>query len=116
MGLFDRTSRRQSGEHLPAFIPTECIGDWMSAGGPTEKHDTTKPPLKDVATYIIYGQRCLAGAAPKLVAQRVEIYKPEQVNDMQIIALTGRYGDMPIQILNGEQESSITTIASSESE
>lgn len=130
MGLFNRRSDAPAGEHLPAFIPTECMGnacpsfsgekcantemEWMSAGGPTEKRDTSKPPLKDEATYIIYGQRCLAGAAPELVAQRVEVYKPEKVNIMQIIALTGRHGDMPVQIMSNEQVSDIKTIVSTE--
>lgn len=130
MGLFNRNNGLASGEQLPAFIPTDCIGDacpnfsgknctnpemeWMSAGGPTEKRDTSKPPLKDEATYIIYGQRCLAGASPELVAQRVEVFKPEAVSMMQLIALTGRYGDMPVEIVSGEQVSAIETIASSE--
>lgn len=102
MGLFNRKNNAPAGEHLPAFIPTECIGEacpnfggenctnpemeWMTAGGPTEKRDISKPPLKDEATYIIYGQRCLAGAAPELVAQRVEVLKPEDVNMLQLIA------------------------------
>lgn len=130
MGLFGRKGNTTTGEHLPAFITTECIGDacpnfsgencanpemeWMTAGGPTEKRDTSKPPLKDEATYIIYGQRCLAGAVPDLVAQRVEIYRPEEVSMMQLIALTGRHGDMPVQIVSSEQASPAETIASSE--
>lgn len=130
MGLFNRNKNEANGEHLPAFIPADCIGEvcpnfsgqnctdtemeWMSAGGPTKKRDTSKPPLKDEATYIIYGQRCLAGASPELVAQRAEVLKPEDVSKMQISALMGRYGDMPVEIVSSEQVSTVQTFASSE--
>lgn len=86
----------------------------MTAGGPTENRDTTMPPLRDEATYIIYGQTCLAGVRPELVAQRVEIHKPDKIGMMGIIALTGRYGDMPVQVINGSAIASIETVASSE--
>ena len=127
MSLFNRG---RGGERLPAFISTECMGEncpnfnskdctdaemeWMTAGGPTKKRNKSKPPLKDEATYIIYGQRCLSGTAPELVAQRVEVYKPEEVNTMQLIAQTGMYGDMPVQILNNENLSSGDTITGCE--
>lgn len=53
MKLFRRRDSEPTGEHLPAFIPTTCIGEacpnytgkdcddsemeWMTAGGPVEK-------------------------------------------------------------------------------
>ena len=130
MKLFGRRESEPTGEHLPEFIPTTCIGEacpnytgkdcddsemeWMTAGGPAEKRDTNMPPLRDEATYIIYGQRCLSGAAPELVAQRVEVFKAEEVSTMMLIAMTGRYGDMPVQIVHGGSVSSIRTITSSE--
>lgn len=129
MGTFNRKNV-PSEERLPAFIPTECAGEscpnfsgekcadtemeWMTAGGPIEKRDTSKPPLRDEATYIIYGQRCLAGATPELVAQRVEVFKPEEVSTMMLIAVTRRYGDMPVQIISGDSVSSVEVILSSE--
>ena len=121
MGFLNRKLSISTGENLPEFIPADCIGqacpnfngeacanpemEWMTAGGPTEKRDKSKPPLKDEATYIIYGQRCLAGATPELVAQRVEVFKPDDVSMMQLMALTGRYGDMPVEIVSGDQVS-----------
>jgi hypothetical protein len=130
MGIFNRNRSASSGEHLPAFKTTDCVGEacpnfsgenctdpemeWMSAGGPTERRDTSKPPLKDEATYIIYGQRCLKGASPELVAQRVEVFKPEDVDMMEIVALTGRYGDMLVEIISGEQISTVEKVEGSE--
>ncbi len=130
MGLFNRKEATPAGEQLPAFVPTICIGEscpnfsdkncanpemeWMTAGGPTEKRDTSKPPFRDEATYIIYGQRCLAGVAPELVAQRVEVFKPEKVSTMMLIAMTGRYGDMPVEIVTGDSVARVETPASSD--
>ena len=133
MGLFRKQAPAFSGEHLPETLPATCLGEkcpnyldaacnatemeWLSAGGPTENRDKSKPPLKDEATYIIYGQRCLAAARSQLVAQRVEIYQPDKVNMMQLMALTGRYGDMPIEVVNLSDSGGsarIETIASSE--
>lgn len=130
MGIFRHKETEPAGERLPEFIPATCIGEscpnfngtncdnpemeWMTADGPAEKRDTSKPPLRDEATYIIYGQRCLVGAVPELVAQRVVVLKPEAVSTMMLIAVTGRYGDMPVQIVNGDSVSSVETVASSE--
>ena len=134
MSLLKRFRNQSAGEHLPEFIPAACLGEkcpnytgelcktteseWMSAGGPTKGRDKEKPPLRDEATYIIYGQRCIEGAHPELVAQRVEVFKPEEVSGMMLIALTGRYGDMPVEIIEGNNPAealSIQTIASSDS-
>lgn len=130
MRIIGRRNLKRTGEHLPAFVPTNCIGEvcpnysgedcndaemeWMTAGGPTEKRNTSKPPLRDEATYVIYGQRCLAGVAPELVAQRVVVFKPEEVSIMMLTALTGRYGEMPVQIVSDGSVSSLKTAASSE--
>lgn len=124
-------NNKAQGEHLPDFLPAECLGarcpnysgktcndtelEWMTADGPKEGRDTSKPPLKKEAKYIIYGQRCLAGAEPKLVAQRVEIYKQEEVSMAKLIAMTGRYGDMPVDIVNGDSVKHVETIVSSDS-
>lgn len=128
MGLFRRNP--SSAERLPAFIPTSCIGEacpnyggascenpemeWMTAGGPTKGRDTTKPPLRSEASYIIYRQRCLAGAAPELVAQKVQVLDPENVNMARLIAITGTYGDMPVSIIQGDTVSQVETIARSD--
>lgn len=133
MGLLNRkknSGQTFDGERLPEFIAAQCLGDkcpnfqgelctdteseWITAGGPTEGRDTSKPPLRDEATYIIYGQRCLAGANPNLVAQKVEVFKPEEVDSMMLIAVSCRYGDMPVNIVNGNDTARIETIASSE--
>lgn len=119
-----------SGERLPEFLPSECLGrlcpnfsdqpcknsqmEWMNADGPKEGRDTSKPPLRNEATYITYGKRCLEGAEPQLVAQRVEIFKSEEVEHLALVALTGRYGDMPVEIVDGNRVTTIETIASSD--
>ena len=84
------------------------------ADGPIEGRDTSKPPLRNEAICIIYGQRCLAGAAPELVAQRVEVFRREEVSTAMLVALTGRYGEMPVEIVDGDSVSSLETLASSE--
>lgn len=133
MSLLHPFRKQPQGEHLPEFIPASCLGDkcpnyqgtpcdtteseWLSAGGSTKGRDREKPPLKDEATYIIYGQRCLEGAHPELVAQRIELYKPAEVDGMMLIAQSGRYGDMPVEIVNGDNPTEVLrveTIASSD--
>ncbi len=117
-------------ERHPEFLPSECLGEacpnftgsacddseveWMRADAPTKKRDTKKPPFKDDTRYIIYGQRCLTGEGPELVAQRVEIYKPDEVNMAGIIAITGMYGEMPVEVVNGYLSGSIQNIVTSE--
>lgn len=84
MSLFFKRTLKSDKNHLPATRPAKCLGEacpnfnqqnctdatwtWMVAGGPTKGRDVTKPPLEDEATYIIYGQTCLSGAMPELVA------------------------------------------------
>lgn len=70
----------------------------MNADGPKPGEGTT-PPLREETNYIVYGQRCIEGNGPQLVAQRVEVLNPAAVNISAIIAKTGMYGDMPVQIV-----------------
>ncbi len=105
------------GEACPNYKGTACTtteSEWMTADGPIEGRDTSKPPFRDEAVYIVYGQTCLEGAEPDLVAQRVEIYKPAEANMMKLIAVTGRYGDMPVDIVTPDLVTLLTTIAISD--
>lgn len=127
MGIF---SKKPAGELLPEFLPSFCLGEqcpnfsgaacetsemeWISADAPAKSRDTTKPPLKEEARFILYGQRCIEGAHPTLVSQRVEIYKPEEVNMMEIVAITGSYGEMPVEVVGPEARFSVETITSSD--
>jgi hypothetical protein len=121
---------RKSGEHLPAKLPAECLGEqcpefkgtacesyeeWVSAKATrTKGRDTSQPPLKDEAIYIIYGQACMAGEEREMVAQRAEVHRPDEVNGMELIALTNRYGDMPVRIEVAGRIAVVETLATSE--
>ncbi|MBP6005929.1 hypothetical protein KA531_03465 [Candidatus Saccharibacteria bacterium] len=92
--------------HLPAKQYIECIGEacvgykgkacnayeeWMSAEGPTEGRDTSKPPLREEAVSITYGQHCGNKDYP-LVSTRTDVLKPKRANTMEIIARSGMHG------------------------
>jgi hypothetical protein len=129
MGLFNKNRVRTEGEKMPAFIDAQCLGDqcpnwggeacssqfeWISAKATvTENRDTSEPPFIDEANYVIYGQSCGQNPEGKPVTQRVEVINPEGVSMMALIALTGRYGEMPVSINQAGQTNSIITIASS---
>lgn len=130
MGLFRQRGAEPTGEKLPEFLPASCLGDkcpnfsgtacedteteWMGADCLPEGRDESKPPLKDKAKFITYGQTCFAGVAPELVAQRVEVYMPDEVDMGMLVAQTGRYGDMPIEFVYPDAAAHIETIASSD--
>lgn len=118
-------------ERLPAILPTDCLREqckyyggsackayeeWMDAGGPTEGRDTSQPPYKDEATYINYGTACMAGEEPALVAQRIEVFDPSQVDTMFLMLTSDRYGEMPVKINTPDRSTQVTieTIASSD--
>lgn len=106
--------------HLPEFIGASCLGEdcpnfkgvactttqseWISAQGPIKGRDTNKTPLKDEADYIIYGQGCVEGDDRQLVAQEVYVFNPENISMMALVALTGRYGEMPVRIITSDSE------------
>lgn len=106
---------KTAGERLPAIIPADCIGmscpnfrgvpctdskmEWMRAGRPGSDQDKSVPPLRGNTTYIIYGQMCLSGSLPQLIAQRVEVLKPEEVDPLIFVRLTSTYGTMPVDII-----------------
>ena len=130
MGLFKKSQVRTAGEKMPAFLDAECLGDqcpnwngaacssqfeWMTAKATvTEDRDTSEPPFIDETNYVIYGQHCGDSADGKLVSQRVEVIDAEGVSMMALLALTGRYGNMPVVVNHAGQTGSIATVASSE--
>jgi hypothetical protein len=128
---FRKTSKvRSEGEKMPAFLDAECLGEkcpnwkgepcesefeWMNAKATvTEDRDTSQPPFINETQYVIYGQHCGALSDRPLVSQRVEIIDGTEVSGMALMAITGMYGDMPVQINRAGGSASITTIASSD--
>lgn len=109
---------------FPEFLDSECLGDacpnfagepchtteteWLSAKAPTSNgQDTTKPPLLGETDYIIYGQRCNESEKPKMVAQSVYIFKPENVSMASLMAITGRHGEMPVFVRGSKTKSDL---------
>jgi hypothetical protein len=116
--------------HLPAVQPIACLGEvctrfsgvacdayeeWISAKGPAEGRDTSKPPLREEAVTITYGQVCGNDDDKDLLSVRVDVYKPEEVNPMEMIATSDRYGvPSSVRVVAADQTFGIETIASSE--
>jgi hypothetical protein len=115
------------GERLPKIIVAQCLGEkcvnWSGAAcaayedllqADGESRGTDLPPLRDDASYALYGLACTGGDKEVLVAQRAEILKPG-VNMLKIVGLSGMYGDMPLAIQTPQQTVSVETIATSDS-
>lgn len=127
MGLFLESSDVVAeGERLPKTLSLKCLGEQcLNSSGVTcaayealleadgSSGATDQPPLKDEASFAIYGQVCLGGEEEQLVGLRAEILK-QGVEVMKIIALSGRYGDMPLIIQTPNQNLGIKTLASSD--
>ena len=111
------------GERLPAIITARCLGEqcvnWrgaacsayeelMTADGQSEGTDF--PPLREKASYALYGLVCMGGDGEKFVAGRAEIFKPG-VGIMKIVALSGTYGDMPLVIQAPEKNLSVKWVS-----
>lgn len=116
--------------HLPATEPISCFGEacirftgvtcdayeeWITAKGPTEGRDLKKPPLREEVVSITYGQVCGNDPGKDLLSVRTDIYKPEEVNPMEMIATSDRYGvPSSLRVIPSDEVYGIETIASSE--
>jgi len=121
-----RRKKVDEGDRLPKAVSADCQGeacayftgepcksyeDLLNADGKSGGPDL--PPLRSDANYALYGQVCLGGEKPQLVAQRAELLT-ERANVLQIIALSGRYGDMPLLIQDQGHETTVIPVVSSE--
>ncbi len=104
--------RKEVRERVPKILPAECLGeqcvnfagvscnayeDLMQAGGNIDKKG--EPPLKDAATYALYGSICTGGEGEMIVAARAEVFD-RQVDPMMLVELANGCGDVPLTIQN----------------
>jgi hypothetical protein len=115
------------GDRLPKTIAAQCLGEkcvnWSGAVCAAYEDllhtdgasgDIDSPPLRDEASYALYGLVCRGRDNEALVAQRAEILKSDDATTIpRIIALSGMYGDMPLFIQTPGQTLSVETVASS---
>lgn len=116
--------------HLPAIQPIACLGEacakfsgvaceafeeWITADGPTAGRDLSKPPLHEEAVSITYGQACGNDEGGRYLSVRTDVHKPGEVNQMQLVATSDRYGvPSSIRIVPSDTTYNVETIASSD--
>lgn len=108
-----------AGERCPYYRGEPCHNatEELLFAKADPKEEGGKPPRLDQAVYGSYGRICMNGNDTNgtIIEQRVAIFDPSKVNIMEIIAQTGRYGDMPFttELIDGSKFG-IEIIASSD--
>lgn len=129
MGFFRRNKAESvdSRARLPQTLPAQCLGeqcvnfsgvacasyaDLLQADG--KSGGPNLPPYADEASYAIYGNICTAGEEEKIAGISTVALKPEEINPAKMIALSGRYGNLPQAIMSPAGIEEVVTLASSE--